>query len=159
GVFEEPGMTRPNAAALVLQHVHHLVNIPTDRRLSDAALLRQFVRTRDETAFAELVSRHGPLVLGVCRRTLCNTHDAEDVFQATFLVLARKAVSIQQQQSIAAWLHGVAVRLSRKARADAIRRRQEPGREEAVMHDPLADVTGRELLQVLDEELQKLPDR
>src|SRR5579884_2974105 len=79
---------------------------------TDADLLRNFIRHQDEHAFETLVRRHGPLVLRVCRRLLKNAHDAEDAFQATFLVLIRKARSIRKTQSLASWLHGVAHRVS-----------------------------------------------
>jgi RNA polymerase sigma-70 factor (ECF subfamily) len=89
---------------------------------SDAELLARFLARRDEAAFAAIVARHGPMVLRVCRRILADAHAAEDCFQATFLVLARKAASVRRRESLAAWLHGVAARVSRKAR-DAGRRR------------------------------------
>src|SRR5947209_2032154 len=85
---------------------------------SDAALLARFVQERDESAFAALVQRHGPVVLGLCRRWLGHHQDAEDVFQATFLVLARKAGSIRRGGSPGSFLYGVALRLARKACAE-----------------------------------------
>src|SRR5262249_17481263 len=102
----------------------------------------------------------GPLVLGVCRRVLHNWHDAEDAFQATFLTLARKAASISKQDSVGGWLHQVAYNLALKAKAHAAtrqaRQRQAQNRPP---DDPLTELTGRELLAVLDEELQQLPER
>src|SRR5260370_37074268 len=94
---------------------------------TDAELLERFAACRDEAAFEALVRRHGPLVLGVCRRVLCHSHDAEDAFQATFLGLARKASSIRKAGSGASWLYGVAHRRALQARWRARRR---PAREQ-----------------------------
>src|SRR5437868_13886699 len=85
----------------------------------DAQLLARFTAGHDPNAFADLVARHGPMVLSVCRGILRNWHDAEDAFQATFLVLAKKAASIRKGESIAAWLYGVAYRAAVKAQAGA----------------------------------------
>jgi DNA-directed RNA polymerase specialized sigma24 family protein len=85
--------------------------------VSDAQLLGRYVRGHDESAFAEIVQRHGPMVRGVCRRLLADEHAAEDAFQATFLVLVRRAGSLIWQESIAGWLHEVAWRTARKARS------------------------------------------
>src|SRR4051794_12702696 len=82
--------------------------------VTDAQLLRHFVERRDEAAFEALVRIHGPMVLGVCRRILGNFADVEDAFQATFLILARKAASVRPRTQLGAWLHGVAVRVSLK---------------------------------------------
>src|SRR5262245_18021225 len=98
----------------------------------DATLLGRFVRSRDEAAFAALVCRHGAMVLGVCRRTLGDPHDADDAFQATFLTLARKAGSLARPGQLAGWLHRVARRVALKARATAGRDRQPPGDGAAV---------------------------
>ena len=90
---------------------------------TDGQLLEHFTAQRDEASFAALVRRHGPLVFGVCRRLLQHEHDAEDAFQATFLVLVRKAGSIGKSESVGSWLYGVAYRIALKARATAGRRR------------------------------------
>ena len=94
--------------------------------LSDSQLLQRFLTGRDgaeQAAFSALVERHGPMVLSVCRQVLGNPHDAQDAFQATFLVMARKAGSVQNAESLASWLHGIALRVSARAKADEARRR------------------------------------
>jgi RNA polymerase sigma-70 factor (ECF subfamily) len=93
-------------------------------QLSDAILLKRFVSRREEAAFVTLVERHGPLVQRVCRGVLRNEHDVEDVFQATFLVLARRASGIPWRESVGAWLSAVAYRLALGARSDLSRQRR-----------------------------------
>jgi RNA polymerase sigma factor (sigma-70 family) len=127
---------------------------------SDRQLLDRFLTSRDEAAFAALLDRHGPMVLRLCRRLLHDTHLAEDVFQATFLVLARKPQTIRQRDSLACWLHSVASRLARQARVAEtarLRRQGHAARERApwAERDPAWD----ELLRLLDEELERLPGR
>jgi RNA polymerase sigma factor (sigma-70 family) len=128
-------------------------------QLPDQELLHRFVTRQDEAAFAALVRRHGPMVYNVCRRVVRHAHDAEDAFQAVFLVFARKARSIRRRESVGGWLHGVAYRVASKARAEAVRRGALPTREAAIASDPADDVTWRELRTVLDEELGRLPER
>jgi RNA polymerase sigma factor (sigma-70 family) len=129
-------------------------------KLCDRELLHDYAMRRDEAAFATLVRRHGPMVLRVCRRVLSNAADADDVFQATFLVLARKASTTHWDDSIANWLYGVTYHLARKAK-DAAARRAAHERHVVLERcgDPLADITGRELLHILDDEMQDLPDK
>jgi RNA polymerase sigma factor (sigma-70 family) len=144
----------------VLRHLCRLVANEQTGRLSDAELLERFARHDEQAAFAALVRRHGPLVLGVCRRVLHDWHDAEDAFQATFLVLAKKARSITKQESVGSWLYQVAYRTALRARARAACRQQHERRAgRPPVPDPLTEVTGRELLAVLDEELHRLPQR
>src|SRR5439155_23465646 len=126
--------------------------LPTDREL-----LERFV-AGDEGAFARLVERHGPMVWRVCRGALRQHCDAEDAYQAVFLVLARKASKMRWQDSVAAWLQAVAVRVTRKARATA--RQVTPSAACAgEATDPLDEMTARELLSALDEELADLPEK
>jgi RNA polymerase sigma factor (sigma-70 family) len=126
----------------------------------DGELLERFVSRGDEDAFTALVRRHAALVLGVCQRVLHDAHLAEDAFQATFLVLARRAARLRRCGTLAGWLHTVARRLALRARADAERRRRREGDVPPVPpRDPLSEVSGRELCMALDEELARLPDR
>ncbi len=128
--------------------------------LTDGQLLADYISRHDESAFAALVRRHGPMVWGVCRRVLPNHHDAEDAFQATFLVLVRKAASIASRELLANWLYGVAHQTALKARATAAKRKE---RERHVTEMPETAVTQqdqwRDLRFVLDEELSRLPDK
>jgi RNA polymerase sigma factor (sigma-70 family) len=141
-----------------LRYLRRLAAPPEGRRL-DAELLDRFVVSQDEEAFGRLVERHGPLVLSVCRRVLHNHHDAEDAFQATFLVLARKARHIRKRPALAGWLYKVAYRLSVKLRGAAKRRRQ--AEQKTPLPRQLADdqTTWGDLRLVLDEELARLPEK
>ena len=127
---------------------------------TDTQLLRRFATDRDQSAFALLVERHGPLVLGVCRRVLGGLQDAEDAFQATFLVLARKAGSIRNPELLGNWLYGVASRIARKARAAGHKRQMH---EKQVTLLPSlaapASIADPDLGPVLDEELSRLPEK
>jgi RNA polymerase sigma factor (sigma-70 family) len=146
--------------ALLLSHLRRLVEAQGLGPLSDRELLQRFADYHDEAAFAALLRRHGPMVLRVCQRVLHNPHDAEDVFQATFLVLARKATAAGWHESVAGWLHEVVHRLARKLKTGTARRlARERQYVERLPGDVLADVTGRELVAVLDEELARLPEK
>jgi RNA polymerase sigma factor (sigma-70 family) len=127
---------------------------------SDGELLDCFARGRDDSAFQELLRRHTPLVLGVCRRILHQEQDAEDAFQATFLVLASRADSICQRESLASWLHGVAYRCAARVRSSNARRRRHEGQ---VLPSPATvlppDPSWGEVRQALDEELARLPEK
>jgi RNA polymerase sigma factor (sigma-70 family) len=152
-------MARPQAEWL-LQHIRRLSGGDAVVESSDAALLRHFLGDGDEAAFTALVQRHGAIVWQVCLSALGQREDAEDVFQATFLVLARKAGSVRKQQSLACWLHGVAFRLARKVRERNLRRRTNVGEAlEQLPARPMDDLTWRELRQVLHEELGRLPEK
>jgi len=125
--------------------------------LTDGQLLEAYSACRDETAFAELVRRHGPMVWGVCRRLLANREDAEDAFQATFLVLVRKPGSIRPAERVGNWLHGVAVRAARKA-AQSARRRE---RQVECLPEPVArtEELNHDLVAVIDREVTRLPPK
>src|SRR5207248_2768980 len=112
----------------VLRFIRRLAAPRQSGETADTRLLQRFLAHHDEAAVAELVRRHGPMVLGVCRRILRDSHDAEDAFQATFLVLLRKAAQIRPPSMVANWLHGVAYRAALKARAvrEQRRRRERP---------------------------------
>src|SRR5947208_4899411 len=109
-------------SGLLLRHLRVLATGRTGA-LPDRQLLERFATQRDEAAFAALVKRHGPMVLRVCRRVLQDGHAAEDAFQATFLVLVRKAGSLRQRELVGNWLYGVAYRVAARARVEAARRR------------------------------------
>jgi RNA polymerase sigma factor (sigma-70 family) len=148
------------AAKTLRRYLHTLIAGHNAEGTSDQVLLEQFVSRRDEGAFAALLERHGSMVFGVCWRILHDEHLAEDAFQATFLVLARKASSICKQHSIASWLHGVALRVARKANAEAMHLKQPDARNTgALAPDPQAEVSWHEMQEILDEELEQLPDR
>jgi RNA polymerase sigma factor (sigma-70 family) len=147
-------------AELVLRHLRTVLSRPITEPRSDRELLRRFAQQRDEEAFAELVRRHGPMVLAVCRHVLPNPHDADDAFQAAFLVLARKAKGRGWHESVGNWLYLVAYRLALRVREQARRRKQHEARAAGTTPvDPLEAVSGRELCAALDEELSRLPER
>jgi RNA polymerase sigma factor (sigma-70 family) len=138
-------------------HLHAIRWAAAEAMQTDGQLLEAYSDRRDGAAFAELVRRHGPMVWGVCRRMLPNRQDAEDAFQATFLVLVRKPASVRPAERVGNWLHGVAVRAAQKAAA-AARRRE---RSVEGVADPAVVEAGawRDVLPILDEELSLLPDR
>jgi RNA polymerase sigma factor (sigma-70 family) len=125
----------------------------------DRVLLQRFAQSHDPDAFAALMHRHGPMVLGLARRCTRDSHTAEDVFQAVFLVLARKVHSIHRPESLPCWLHAITFRLARQARqARARRQEQEALARTTSPRTPLDDLSAREWLTILDEELNALPE-
>jgi RNA polymerase sigma factor (sigma-70 family) len=146
----------------VFQHLRRTALLQGGAGLTDGQLLGRFVEQRDEAAFAALVRRHGPMVWGVCRRVLGHHQDAEDAFQAAFLVLVRKAASVVPRDMVGSWLYGVAHTTAIRAKALAAKRR---ARERPVTHLPdlpaapaKRDRCG-DLLPLLDQQLTLLPDK
>lgn len=147
---------------LILRHLRRWTGPNGDAESSDGQLLHLFVARRDQDAFAALVERHGPMVLGVCRRIMHDSHDAEDVFQAAFLILARKASSLDSHASLAPWLYTVAYRLALRARRSAAKRNARERQVEimpAIAPATNADSAWRDLRPVIDEELSRLPEK
>jgi RNA polymerase sigma factor (sigma-70 family) len=144
----------------VVRYVRFLVGSPDGTNPSDSELLEQFVKQRDEGAFATLLGRHGPLVLGVCREVLGDLHAAEDAFQATFLVLARKAGSIRKQTSLGPWLYRVAVNVAKTARSRSVQRREHEREAAAMSQRSTVDATlERDWQLLLHEEVGRLPEK
>src|SRR5438552_7465329 len=144
----------------VLRHLQSLRETHALAEASDAQLLERFAARHEESAFTALLKRHGPMVLGVSRRVLPTMQDAEDVFQATFLLLAKKATSIREQRSVASWLHGVAHRLALKMRVQQARRvgREKRAAEERSMRSD-DDSGWPEVQAILDAALDALPEK
>jgi RNA polymerase sigma factor (sigma-70 family) len=145
----------------VLHQLRRLTRAPDGAGVSDAQLVERFVTSRDEAAFELLVRRHERLVLNVCRRALRDSHDVEDAFQATFLVLVRKAASIGKRESVAAWLYKVAYRVALRARAGAAQRaaHERPADLPALPAPEGPDAAWRELRPLLDQEVSRLPEK
>src|SRR3954469_13101602 len=125
----------------------------------DAVLLRRFVAANDREAFELLIARHGPMVLGTARRLVDNSHDAEDVFQAVFLSLARLAKTIRQGRTLPAWLHRTTCRIAARVPKNRALGSSEPPPEPCAKIDPEARLVWQEVRQALDEELARLPER
>jgi RNA polymerase sigma factor (sigma-70 family) len=140
----------------MLRYLRRILRPPDSS--TDNQLLELFTRQRDEAAFASLVSRHGPMVLGVCRRILDNEADAEDAFQATFLILARKATSLRRGEQLKNWLYGVACRTALEARRARVKRRAKEAAVASRLEAP-EPVAENDLSTVLDEELARLPEK
>ena len=160
-------MTKLRSRSLAT-HFRSLFTGGTLTGLGEGELLDRFISRRDEAAFEELVARHGPMVLAVCRRWLDDPHDLEDAFQATFLILVRKAKALRNREALAPWLHGVSHRVARRAGA-AIRRRRE--RESRAITEPSIttpasttmnpqdELARREVLALVDDEILRLPEK
>jgi RNA polymerase sigma factor (sigma-70 family) len=143
----------------VLGHLHRALGVPGGGDLTDRQLLERYTARRDEAAFAALVRRHGPMVLGVCRRVLRREQDAEDAFQATFLALARRADATPWRDSVGGWLHDVAYRVATKLKVDAARRHaHERLAGQRTRSDATPPRAWEELGAVLDEEVRRLPE-
>ena len=140
----------------VLKHIHHLL-APPGGVLTDGELLARFNATRDDASFAALVRRHGPMVLSVCRRMLRHDQDAEDCFQATFMVLARKAATVKRE-SVGSWLYAVAYRTSLEARAISARRRAREKQVQDMPHPEVMPPDAQDWRHWLDQELNRLPE-
>jgi RNA polymerase sigma factor (sigma-70 family) len=143
----------------IVQLIRRTVEDSRIRELSEEELLQRFHVHQDEAAFYTLLRRHGPMVLDVCFSVLGNDTDAEDAFQATFLILARKAGSVHNPSALGNWLHGVAYRTALKARSLAVTRQKHEARIPARLFSTPDDLSWREVRQILHEELNKLPDR
>jgi len=142
----------------LLKGLHRAAPVRSDNGLTDGQLLECFIAHRDEAAFDELVRRHGPMVFGVCRRLLGNDHDAEDAYQASFLVLVRKAASVLPREKVGNWLYGVAYRTALEARTLNARRRAKETQVQHVPHPTVEpETSSQELRLVLDQELSHLP--
>jgi RNA polymerase sigma factor (sigma-70 family) len=141
-----------------LRQVRAVAAAECARGLADGQLLDRFLASRDQGAFAELIRRHGPLVLRVCRLVLGHEQDAEDAFQVTFLLLARNAASVRNKEALAGWLHGVAHRTALTARRAAARRRRHEGQAHAMTpRSPAVELAWWEVQAVLGEEVERLP--
>jgi RNA polymerase sigma factor (sigma-70 family) len=143
----------------LVRHLRRAALLPGGGGMTDGQLLECFLSRRDEAAFEALVHRHGPMVLGLCRRVLHNDHDVEDAFQATFLVLVRKAASIGQQELVGNWLYGVARRAALEVNAARRRAREKQVRVLPEVEAVAETDGGRDLRSALDQELSRLPDK
>lgn len=144
----------------VLRQIQRIFSLGTVSGMSETQLLERFVAFKDKAAFEAIIARHGPMVWGVCRRVLTDPHTAEDAFQATFLVLLKKAGSLRDPGRLSPWLYGVALRVATRARSEDARRstrEQDVAKEEAVEPVVLDDLGC--VRAVIDEELNRLPER
>jgi RNA polymerase sigma factor (sigma-70 family) len=156
-------MAGSSAKAGILNQLGTILRFGVAGDLSDSQLLQRYLTGRDgaeQAAFSALVERHGPMVLSVCRQVLGNRHDAQDAFQATFMVLARKAGSVHNGESLASWLHGIALRVAVRAKLDEGRRREHERRCATMKEKERCDrVVRPEPFTELHEEIARLPQR
>ncbi len=141
----------------VVQFLRQVVDRQDMASIPDGELLGRYVRERDEAAFEALVRRYGSMVFGICQRVLHNRHDAEDAFQASFLVLVSKAATLRSPGMLSSWLHGVAYRTAQHARAAAVQRRTKEAA--IVVHTNAPEDSSVELRAALDQELERLPEK
>src|SRR5262245_60180817 len=155
----EQDMAKAFLRALIRQFCQAACS-PAPNDQGDAQLLERFVHKRDETAFEVLVWRHAAMVVGVCQRVLRHQQDVEDAFQATFLTLVRKAASVGKRESVGSWLYKVAYRVALRARARGARQATHERLEGDVLGgEPAPDHTWLDLRPVLDEEINRLPEK
>ena len=152
-------MARQGQVSPVVRFIRRFHSAQASGAEGDALNLDRFVASGDPDAFAALAFRHGPMVFGVCHRVLRNQHDAEDAFQATLLVLARKAGYVSKRASLASWLYGVAFRTACNASAGIVRRRVHESQAPCSGQPAGPDAAWSELRFILDEELNRLPER
>jgi RNA polymerase sigma factor (sigma-70 family) len=142
-----------------LDRIRHFLGTRRPADDADGVLLERFAAHGDEAAFEALLQRHGPMVFGLCRRLLADTAEAEDAFQATFLVLVRRARSVRKRESLGSWLFGVASRIARRARAGAARRRRREQAAARTADGAAPPAEPNDLRRVLDEEIDRLPEK
>jgi len=143
----------------VLRQVGRLFGAGTVAGLAEGQLLDRFLARGDEVAFEALLTRLGPMVLGVCRRTLRDPHDVEDAFQATFLILVRRGGTLRDRDLLAPWLHRVALRVALRAGVEAARRRKHAAIDAGAIADRRPGPPPADLRPAIDEELARLPEK
>jgi RNA polymerase sigma factor (sigma-70 family) len=154
-------MTRTQSPTLV-GHLKTLFGAGTLTGLGEGELLNRFLSQRDETAFEEILARHGPMVLGICRRWLADPHEVDDAFQAIFLILVRKAATLRDRNTLSNWLYGISLRVAQRARANTARRRAHEHQDADVLsmaQSTESHQTDHETFPILDEEIRRLPEK
>ena len=160
GITKRGGIMSAVGRGIVLRQLDRLFGEGTLTGMGDGQLLERYLTRRDEDAFEALVDLHGPMVLGLCRRMLRDPRDIEDAFQATFLVLVRKAPAIRDRSLLSSWLYGVAFRVARRARTRTLRRRDREASVGELEFSAEPDSTARpDFDPTLDQELSRLPEK